>query len=156
MWIFGVAPRARILLHEICQQQWFWIPRMGVSEIAQFKHPHTRHPKTFFSDLVQRYARLEYHAKKPHVLALRISNTPILGTQKSPFWPMVCRGTGVWGTTPEPKQFFLALCSSNTPILSIKTNLLLAYGVQWYGCLECHPITQTIFFWHRPFQTLPS
>ena len=30
---------------------------------------------------------------------------------------------GVWGATPDPKQYFLALCSSNTPILGIQKHL---------------------------------
>ena len=33
-----------------------------------------------------------------------ISNTPIPGIQKHIFRPMICRGMGVSGATPEPKQ----------------------------------------------------
>ena len=33
-----------------------------------------------------------------------ISNTPILGIQKHPFWRMVCSGVCVWGAAPEPQQ----------------------------------------------------
>ena len=35
--------------------------------------------------------------------------------------PVGYRGTVVWGAAPEPKQCFLALCSSNTPILGLHT-----------------------------------
>ena len=138
-WFFGVALQVRIPLHQICQQKWIWIPRMGASKIAHFKHL---------------------------------------------FWPMVCRGMGVWGTTPEPKQYFLAFCSSNTTILGTQKHLcwplggysgmgvwsatpepiqyffvhckhphpryskisLVACGVQRCVRLGRHPRTQTIFF----------
>ena len=32
-------------------------------------------------------------------------------------------GRGVWSATPEPKQYFLALCSPNTTIIGIKKHL---------------------------------
>ena len=64
-----------------------------IFSITYFKHPHTRYPKTLFlADSVLRYARLEHHAKNSHFLALRISNTPVLGIQKPSFWQIWCRG----------------------------------------------------------------
>ena len=51
-----------------------------------------------------------------------------------------------WAAIPEPKQYFLALCSSNITILGIRKTPLLACGVQWYGWLGRHPRTQTICF----------
>ena len=85
--------------------------------IAQCKHPHTRYPKTpLWTDLAQRYTRLEHHAETPHFLALRSANTPILGIQKPFCWQIWCRGMRASSATPKP-HIFLVLCISNTLIL---------------------------------------
>ena len=38
-------------------------------------------------------------------------------------WPVGYSGMGVWGATPEPKQYFLALCTSNTIIRGTQKHL---------------------------------
>ena len=103
-----MALPARIPLHHICPPNHFWIPTMGASEIAHFKHPHPRYPKTLFlADLMQRYAPRQNftffgiaHVQHTHP---SYPETPFLAHL---FWPLVCRGMGVWGTTPEPKKYF--------------------------------------------------
>ena len=62
------------------------------------------------------------------------------------FWPMACRGMGVWGASPKPKQFFFSIVQFEHPHPRYPKTPFLAHGVQRYGCLGCHPRTQTIFF----------
>ena len=94
---------------------WSATPKPHMFGIAHFKLRHTRYPKTLvLADLMQRYARLERHTKPPHLFTLRSANTPILGIQKHLFWPIVRRGLGVWGATPEPHQLFWH-CAAQTP-----------------------------------------
>ena len=82
--------------------------------IAQFKHPHPRYLKNIFlADLVQRYALLDRHAQSPHFLALRTSNTPILGIQKHSFWQIWCKGMRAWSATPKTHIFWH--CAFQTP-----------------------------------------
>ena len=76
---------------------------------------------------------------KQYFLALCISNTHILVIQKHLFWPRVCRGMGVWGATPEPKHYFLSIVEFKHPHPRYPKTLLLAHGVQRYGCLGRHP-----------------
>ena len=47
----------------------------------------------------------------------------------------------VWGASQEPRQYFSALCSSNTTVAGIQKKPLLAYGVPWYWCLGRQPKT---------------
>ena len=61
-------------------------------------------------------------------LALCNSNNPILGIPEHLRWPMGYNGMGVWGATPEAKQYFLVLCISNTPILGIQKHLCWTVG----------------------------
>ena len=89
----GVAPQTPVPLHTMGQKGCFWIPRMGVFE---------------FGDLVQRYARLERHAKSPRVLALRISDTPMLGIQRHFGGHIWCRGMRAWSATPKAHLFGIA------------------------------------------------
>ena len=82
--------------------------------IAHFKHRYPRYPKTLLrAELAQRYARLERHAKKPHFLALRISNTPIVGIQKHFGGHIWCRGMRAWSATPNLLVFWH--CTFQTP-----------------------------------------
>ena len=65
------------------------------------------------------------------------------------FWPMVCRGMGVWGTTPEPKQYFLAFCSSNTTILGTQKHLCWPLGgYSGMGVWSATPEPIQYFFVH--------
>ena len=45
---------------------------------------------------------------------------------------------GARSATPEPKQYFGIVQFKHQHPRYPKTPLL-AYGVQWYGCLDCHP-----------------
>ena len=49
--------------------------------------------------------RLGRHPENTKVLALCISNTPILGIQKHCRLNISCRGMRVWGATPKPHTF---------------------------------------------------
>ena len=40
---------------------------------------------------------------------------------------------GVWGATPEPKQYFLALCSPNTPFPGVQKHLCWPMGYRGMG-----------------------
>ena len=52
---------------------------------------------------------------------------------------------GVWGTTPEPEQSFLALCSSKTPIPGMQKHLCWPVGYRGMGVWGASP-EPTIFF----------
>ena len=102
-WAFGVVLQARIALHQIRRKACSSIPSMGVFERRTFRRPNPRCPKPLLlADLMQRHARLGRHAKTPHFLALRISNTLILGIQKRFGGQMWCRGRRAWSATPNP------------------------------------------------------
>ena len=58
---------------------------------------------------------------------------PALGIQKHLCWPVGYSGTGGWGATPEPKQYFLALCSSNTIIRGTQKHLCWPVGCSGMG-----------------------
>ena len=61
---------------------------------------------------------------------------------------------GVWGATPEPKQHFLALCNSNTPVPGIQKHFY--WPVVCRGmCTERHPRNPQMCL-HRASQTHPS
>ena len=82
---------------------------------------------------------------KQYLLALCISNIPIIGIQKKLCWLLSHSGMGVWGATPEPKHL-LCVVHFNHPHPRHPKIPLLAYGVLQYGCLRRHPRTQSIFF----------
>ena len=77
-------------------------------------------------------------------LALCISNTTFPGIQKHVCWPMEYSGMGVWRATPEP-NFFFGIVHFKHHLPRYPAACLLAYGVQWYGCLWRHSRTETIF-----------
>ena len=91
----------------------------------QFKHTYPRYPNTLsLAYGVRWYGCLERQpGTQTLFLALRTSNTTVIGMQKHLRWPMVYSGMGVWGATPEPKQIFLALCISTTTVLGIQKHL---------------------------------
>ena len=62
---------------------------------------------------------------------------------------------GVWGATPEPKQYFLAVCSSNTPILGMQKHLFWPIGYSGMGVWGATPESRDIF-WHCAVLTPPS
>ena len=64
---------------------------------------------------------------------------------QTPDVQIVCRGMGVWGATPERKQFFYRIVHFKHHHPRYPKTPFLAHGVQGYGCLGCHPRTQTIF-----------
>ena len=74
-------------------------------------------------------------------LALSISNTPILGIQKHVFWPMVCRGIGVWGATAEPKQYIFGVVHFKHTDFRYPQTGFLDHGVQRYGREGAWPLT---------------
>jgi hypothetical protein len=98
--------------------------RTKVFALVQFKHSHPRYPKTpLLAYRAQRYGVWGAPPEpKQYLLPLCSSNIPILGIQKHLFWPMGCRGMGVWGAM-DPTQSFWELCSSHTPILGIQKHL---------------------------------
>ena len=83
--------------------------------LVQFKHPHPRYPKTLLLPYgVKWYWCLGRHPRtQTTFLALCNSNTPIPRIQKHLCCPMEYSGIGVWGATPEPKQYFY-LCAIQT------------------------------------------
>ena len=91
--------------------------------IVQFEHPHPhpRYPKKpFLAHGVQRYGCLGRHPRT-QTMFFGIVHCKRLHPRypKTPLLAQVCRGMGAWGTTQEPKQYFLG--SSNAPIVSKNT-----------------------------------
>ena len=83
---------------------------------------------------------------------LFIAHAPIPGIQIHFFWPMVCSGMGA---TPEPKQCFSALCSSNTTILGTQKHLCWCMGHSGTGVWGATQNLNNVF-WHCAVQTPPS
>ena len=82
--------------------------------IALFNNPHPRYSKTcLLAYLVQGYARLGRLAKTPIFLALRISNTPMLGIQKHFCWHIWCKGMRAWSAAPKTHSFLDQVKSSS-------------------------------------------
>ena len=105
--------------------------------IARCKHPHPRYTKTLWrAYLVQRYARLNRHAKTRHFLALRISNTSILGIRKQFCGQIWCRGMHAWSAAPKAHVFWH--CAFQTPRTRYPKTLFLADLEQRYAHLERH------------------
>ena len=91
--------------------------------IAHSKHTHPRYQKILFLAYgVRRCVCTERHRKTPrYFFALHVPNTPIPGIQNHLFWPMVCRGMGVWGATAEPHDIFWH-CPFQTPPSHVSKN----------------------------------
>ena len=70
-------------------------------------------------------------------------------------WPMGYIGMGVWSATPEPKQYFLALCSSNTPILGIQNQFCWPMGYSGIGSWSATPEHKLFFCCYCAAQTTP-
>ena len=92
---------------------------------------------------------------KQYSLALRSSNTTILGIQKHLCWPIEYSGLGGWSATLETKTIFFGTAQSKHHHPRYQKIPLLAYGVQWYECLERHPRNQNNI-WHDAVQTPPA
>ena len=75
----------------------------------------------------------------------RHPRTIIRGMQKHLGWPVGYSGMGVWGATPEPKQYFLALCSANTTILGIQEHLCWPKGYSGRGAWGATPDPKQYF-----------
>ena len=94
---------------------WGATPKPRIFWHCAFQASSSRYPKTLlWEDLLQRYARLERHARTPHFLALRIPNIPILSIQKHLCRHIWCRGApkppNPLGPPPPPPRgtnFFL-------------------------------------------------
>ena len=100
----------------------------------------------FLAPAVQKHGRLRRHPRTQAIFFDTVQHTHARYPQKPLLaWGMGYIGIGVWGATPEPKEYFLASCSSNTPILGIQKPPLLAYGKRKCVRLGCHPRPQTIF-----------
>ena len=116
-----------------------------IFSIVHVKHTHTGYPETLLlAYLVQKYGCLWRGVKPPQLLALCISNTPILGIQKHCCWLFWCRGTCVSGTGFKFTTFDIVHIKHT--YTRYPGTLMLAYLLQRYGCLGCHSRTQTIFF----------
>ena len=120
----------------------------------QFKHTYPRYPNTLsLAYGVRWYGCLERQpGTQTLFLALRTSNTTVIGMQKHLRWPMVYSGMGVWGATPEPKQIFLALCISTTTVLGIQKHLDWPTGYSGRGVWSATPepkqyFLPLFFFW---------
>ena len=80
-------------------------PNPTIFGIVHFKHTHTRYPDTLLlAYLLQKYGCLGRGIKTAHFLALWISNTQILGTQKQCCWHIWCTGIGVQSATSNPQK----------------------------------------------------
>ena len=77
-------------------------------EPCAIQTPHPRYPRTPLLPYgVQWYWCLGRHPRtQTTFVALCNSNTPVPGIQKSLCCAMEYSGIGVWGATPEPKQYF--------------------------------------------------
>ena len=123
--------------------------------MVHVKDTHLRSPNTpFLACGVQWYWCLERHPKTHTVFCgiVHFENTHPRD-RKTPSWLAVCSGMGGWGATPEPKRYFVALCSSKTPILSENTFFWLVvcrarvlgvppqnpHGIFWHCAAAKHP-----------------
>ena len=104
--------------------QWYWClerhPRTQTMffGIVYCKYTHPRYPKTLFVAYgVQWYVRLGRHPRTQTIVFCIVHcNHPHPRYPKHLFWPMVFRGMGVWGATPEPEQYFFGVIRPRTPV----------------------------------------
>ena len=150
-------PKTRFLVHGVQRYGCLGRPQEPKEYILASTiqtHPSYVSKTLLLAHGVQMYGCLGHHPRTQRIfLALPISNTPIPGIQNHFFWPMVCRGMGVWGATLEPRQYILALPIAKHPHARYPKTSFLAHGVQRYGCLGRHPRTQNNMFWYFTFQT---
>ena len=59
---------------------------------------------------------------------------------------MGCRGMGVWGATPEPQQYLLALCITITPILRTQKQFCCTVGYSGMDVRGATPEAKQHFF----------
>ena len=64
-------------------------------------------------------------------------------------------GMSVWGATPEPKHYFLALCSSNTTIIGIQKRFCWPMRYCGIGVWGAGPQPKQ-YFWHCVVQTVQT
>ena len=75
-----------------------------------------------------------------------IANTYILGIKKQVFRPMVGGHMSVWGATPEPPKYYLALSIENTSIPGIQKHLFWPMVYRHMGVWGATPEPEQYFF----------
>ena len=110
VWVFGAPP---------------WNPNNVFFGIVQLKHPHPSYPKTpLMAYGIQWYGGLGRHPRIQTIFFGIVQlKQPHPSYPKTPLMAYQIEKYGVWVATLESKQYFLALCSSNIPILGIQKHL---------------------------------
>ena len=125
--------------------------------IVQFKHPHSRYPKTsLLANRVARYGCLWRHPRTQTIFFCIVQfKHPHPRYPKTSLLAYGAQRCGCFRRHLRSQIFFCIVLFKHDHPRYPKT-LLLAYRVQRYGCFGRHPRTQRIFFGILQFKTPPS